>query len=219
MAEVETDKATVSFEAVEAGFLAKILVPEGSKGVPLGQILAILVDNAGDVGKFKDFTLPTASSAPPAPPAGHAAPASASAPPATPVSATSSAPAAPSTPASVQGDRVVASPAARRLASERGINLGSIQGTGPSHRIVRADVEEAPRVAAQPTVAGDGYHDIPHSNVRKIIAQRLLQSKQTIPHYYLTADLNVDNILKLRKELNDRLEKRKKKTNFLSTIF
>lgn len=216
MAEVETDKATVAFESVEEGYIAKIIVGDGTQDVPVGTPVAVLAENEGDVAAFASFAGAAAEAAPK-----KAAPAAAAA--AEPVA--DAAPAAAAASASA-GGRVIASPAARRVAAEQGVSLDGIQGTGPNSRILQADVQEqgasvkaapapaaataaAPRAApaaAQPLSAGD-YTDIPNSNVRKVIASRLSQSKQTIPHYYLSVDVTMDAVLKLRSELNATLEK------------
>eukprot|EP00475_Leptophrys_vorax_P041731 TRINITY_DN78776_c0_g1_i1.p1 TRINITY_DN78776_c0_g1~~TRINITY_DN78776_c0_g1_i1.p1 ORF type:complete len:595 (-),score=167.61 TRINITY_DN78776_c0_g1_i1:32-1816(-) len=207
LAEVETDKATVDFESVEDGFLAKILVQEGASGVKVGKLVAILVENEADIVAFKDFSESAASG-----------PAPASKPSAVSTSAISS---SSSAPASSSG-RVFASPLAKKLASEKSLNLGSIHGTGYEGRIVAADVLEykpapavvKPAVAAASPASADvtekapesgNFEDLPLSLMRKSIAKRLLESKSTIPHYYLTIELNVDKLLKLRAELNSRI--------------
>jgi len=211
MAEVETDKATVAFESVESGFIAKILVGDGAQDVPVGTPVAVLAENEEDVKAFESFSAGGEAAAP--------AP-KAEAPKAAEPAQEAAAPAASSAPASSSsGSRVVASPAARRVASEQGVSLDQIQGTGPNNRIVQADVKEqagsakaapaaAPKAAAPAVKASSEgeYVDLPHSNVRKVIAQRLSQSKQTIPHYYLSVDVNMDAVNKLRTELNASLE-------------
>jgi len=215
MADVETDKATVAFESVEAGFMAKILVGDGANDVAVGTPVAILAENKEDIGKFKDY--------------GNDATASSSA----PAEKTEvkkeekqekkEKKAEPE--AAAAGSRVVASPAARRIAGEKGVALASLKGTGPDGRIVAADVNEAPApspvkaatalvkaatVPAASTVADSSageFTDLPHTQIRKVIASRLLQSKQTIPHYYLTAECSVEALSKVRAELNAKSEK------------
>jgi pyruvate dehydrogenase E2 component (dihydrolipoamide acetyltransferase) len=228
LAEIETDKATMEFEAVDEGKIAKILVPEGTDGVKVGAPIAIL---AGE-GEEASAAAPKADTPPPAPPKAAAPPK----PDATPKEAeppraaveTPPAPSAPAAPAKSDGDRVKASPLARRLAQAQNIDLSSIQGSGPGGRIVRADIDSAagkapaagaPAASAAPAPAGHlvtpGVIEqaIPHeaiklSNVRKTIARRLTESKQQVPHIYLTVDINLDALLKLRGELNKGLEGR-----------
>jgi len=233
LAEIETDKATMEFEAVDEGTVAKILVPEGTEGVKVGQPIALL---AGDGEAVSDVAAQI-----PSPPAGEGGAAKAaegegapkpdkpvgSAPPQNAIQdATPPHPAQPSagppSPARGEGDRVKASPLARRIAEEKGIDLSSVQGSGPGGRIVKADIEQAPAGApaaapARPTAApqplAPASTEIPHeavklSNMRKTIARRLSEAKQTVPHIYLTVDINLDALLKLRGELNKGLESR-----------
>lgn len=208
LAEIETDKATMGFETPEEGYLAKILVAAGSKDVPIGKLVCIIVENEADVAAFKDFV----DTGAPAKPAEPSQPASSPPPPSpsptpTPVSS------APITaPATSSGDRVYASPLARRLAAEKGLSLQSIgKGSGIYGSITSQDLSRAGTagMGAPSPVAGlaGTYEDIPMSNIRSVIAKRLLQSKQTIPHYYLSVDINVDEVLALRKRLNATLEK------------
>jgi len=219
MAEIETDKATMEFEAVDEGVIAEIVVPEGTDNVKVGQVIAILAAEGEDASAAKaapkaeapKMEAPKAEAAP-APSPAPAAPAAAPAP--TPVPAAS-------------GDRVKASPLARRIAAEKGVDLASVAGSGPNGRIVRVDVEGAKPGAAAPaavpaqseTAAAPAplkpaaIPDIPHeatklSNVRKTIARRLTESKQQVPHIYLTVDIRLDALLKLRAELNKSLEPR-----------
>ena len=242
LAEIETDKATMEFEAVDEGKIAKILVPEGTDGVKVGAPIAIM---AGE-GEAVD-----ASAAKPSPPAGEGAEAKAkagegapkpdapvsSAPPKAPVETppAPAKPAAPSpqpSPAREEGeDRLKASPLARRLAQAQNIDLSSIQGSGPGGRIVRADVDaaagkapaaapsaqpqaaEAPALGTHLVMPGPIEQAIPHeevklSNIRKTIARRLTEAKQQVPHIYLTVDIQLDALLKLRAELNAGLESR-----------
>lgn len=223
MAEIETDKATMEFEAVDEGTIAKILVAEGSDGVKVGTVIAILAEEGEDVGAAASAK-PAASAAPaPAATPAPAAPAPAAAP--APVAAPAPAPAA-------DGDRVKASPLARRIAASKGVDLSGVAGSGPNGRIVKADVEgakpgAAPVAAAAPAAPAPvaapeapaapkaiWYDDsIPHeveklSNIRKTIARRLTEAKQTIPHIYLTVDIRLDALLKLRGDLNKGLEAR-----------
>src|SRR6059058_2334236 len=198
LAEIETDKATMEFEAVDEGTVAKILVPEGTDGVKVGAPIAILAEEGEDAG----------AAAKGAPKADTAPPQAAAAP-------------------TAEGERIKASPLAKRLAQAQNIDLSNIQGSGPGGRIVRADVDSAagkapaaaPAAAAQPALAthavlpGAIEQAIPHeavklSNIRKTIARRLTESKQQIPHIYLTVNINLDALLKLRGELNRGLESR-----------
>jgi pyruvate dehydrogenase E2 component (dihydrolipoamide acetyltransferase) len=208
MAEIETDKATMEFEAVDEGTIVAITVPEGSEGVKVGAVIATL---AGD---DEDSATLAPKAAAPAPKA-EAAPALASA----PAEAASPAPMAAAAKAA-DGDRVVASPLAKRIASQLGVDLGKVAGSGPNGRIVKADVEgatggaatPAPAVAAPAAAAapapdfGIPYEAEKLNNVRKTIARRLTEAKQTIPHIYLTVDVRLDALLKLRGELNKALE-------------
>ncbi|KAM6907739.1 dihydrolipoyllysine-residue acetyltransferase component of pyruvate dehydrogenase complex, mitochondrial [Xenentodon cancila] len=223
LAEIETDKATIGFEVQEEGYLAKVLVEEGTRDVPLGAPLCIIVEKESDIAAFKDYveTGVVEVSTPPPPPAPAAAPAVAAAP-----SAAAPGPAPPAAPpAALRKGRVFASPLAKKLAGEKGIDLAQVSGSGPDGRITRKDIESfvPPRAAPAPTVAvaptpaaapaappaaapAGTFTDIPITNIRKVIAQRLMQSKQTIPHYYLSVDVNMDQVLELRKELNEEVK-------------
>ena len=228
LAEIETDKATMEFEAVDEGKIAKILVPEGTDGVKVGAPIAILAGEGEDISA----AAPKADTAPvEAPKAAAPAPKADATPKSAPVQAPVETPAASAQPAAAprsDGDRVKASPLARRLAQAQNIDLNSLQGTGPGGRIVRADIDaaagKAPAAApaGAPVASVPGTHAvlpgpmeqaIPHeaiklSNIRKTIARRLTESKQQIPHIYLTVDIQLDALLKLRGELNAGLESR-----------
>lgn len=217
LCEIETDKATMGFETPEEGYLAKIIIPAGTKDVPLGKLLCILVYNQEDVAAFKSFVddgagapaPPKAAAAPAPAPAPAAAPAAAPAPP--PLAAAPAMAAAPAgAPATGMAGRIFASPLAKRLAAEQGISLTQVPGgSGPGGRIVAQDLASAlaaPRAAAAGGVATK-YEDISLSSMRQTIAKRLLQSKQTIPHYYLSVDIQMDAVLKLRAEFNKMMEK------------
>ena len=264
MAEVETDKATMEFEAVDEGVLTEILIPEGSDNVKVGTVIARLAVEGEDAAPAPA----TAPAATPAPAAAQAAAVPASeGPTATPtarklaelngvdlagitgtgpkgkitkedveaaiaaggasvVSVPAPAPAAPA-PAASGGERVVASPLAKRMAEARGIDLALVRGTGPGGRIIKADIEgftpgaaAAPASASAPaatpapalpalaaaTDGGAPFTEDKLSNVRKVIARRLTESKQTVPHFYLTIDIRLDPLLKLRSEMNAALE-------------
>ena len=233
LAEIETDKATMEFEAVDEGKIAKILVPEGTDGVKVGAPIAIM---AGEGESVDASAVPKADTAPPPPPKAAPEPkADATPKTAPPTQAPVETPAAPPQPAiataRTEGERIKASPLARRLAQAQNIDLSTIQGSGPGGRIVRADIDAAvgKAPAAVPTapsaaapaaplathaaLPGPIEQAIPHeavklSNIRKTIARRLTESKQQIPHIYLTVDINLDALLKLRSELNKGLESR-----------
>lgn len=204
MAEIETDKATMEFEAVDEGTIVAISIPEGSEGVKVGTVIATL---AGE----DEGAAPAPKAAAPSP-AAKADPVTPAAPAPAPVPV-------PIKPAA--GDRVVASPLAKRMAGQLGVDLGNVAGTGPNGRIVKADVEAAAGGTSAPAAAvaaaapaatgpipdfGIPYEAEKLNNVRKTIARRLTEAKQTIPHIYLTVDVRLDALLKLRGELNKALE-------------
>src|SRR5687768_13457986 len=232
LAEIETDKATMEFEAVDEGTIAKILVPEGSDGVKVGTPIALLAgegeavsdaaaggSSQSEPGAAAPAPAPKPEAAPaPKPKAAEPAKPAPAPPPQAPVE-TPAAPAAPAgAPARDQGERIKASPLARRLAEAQGIDLATLKGSGPGGRIVRADLGAAaggtmtaPQAAQRAAPAKPG--EIPHevvklSNMRKTIARRLTESKQQIPHIYLTVDIQLDALLELRGELNKGLESR-----------
>jgi pyruvate dehydrogenase E2 component (dihydrolipoamide acetyltransferase) len=216
LAEIETDKATMEFEAVDEGIIGQILVPEGTDNVKVGTVILVMAGEDGAV------SAPAAAAHAPAPAPSPAPAAAASAP--------SPAPAPSPALALASGTRVKASPLARKIASLNGVDLASLSGTGPGGRIIRADVEgagsaavpaqpaaatpapAAPVAATPPPAAAQPFTtDIPHeaeklSNMRKTIARRLTEAKQTVPHIYLTVDIRLDALLKLRGELNKALE-------------
>ncbi|MCH4151138.1 MAG: pyruvate dehydrogenase complex dihydrolipoamide acetyltransferase [Sphingobium sp.] len=221
LAEIETDKATMEFEAVDEGVIGQIVVPAGTEGVKVGTVIAVMAGEGGTTAPA-----PVAKAAPEPSPAPAPAPVA-------PVAAPVPAPAPVPTPAIApvaSGNRVKASPIARRLAKARNIDLATLTGTGPNGRIVKVDVEaaagvapapavaiatSAPAAAAAPAPAPIAAQDfgIPHeaiklSNMRKTIARRLTESKQTVPHIYLTVDVRLDALLKLRTELNASLASR-----------
>ncbi|ATU72418.1 pyruvate dehydrogenase complex dihydrolipoamide acetyltransferase [Komagataeibacter rhaeticus] len=207
IAEIETDKATMEVEAVDEGILGRILIGEGTEGIAVNTPIAILVAEGESV---PDAPAATAA-ATPAP----AAPAPAT--PVAPVPATTqAAPAAPVAPAP-KGTRVFASPLARRIAAQKGIDLATLKGSGPNGRIVRRDVEQAQQApaaapaataapaaapASAPAPASTAYDTVPHSGMRKVIARRLTEAKSTIPHFYVEMDVELDALLALRSQLN-----------------
>jgi pyruvate dehydrogenase E2 component (dihydrolipoamide acetyltransferase) len=229
IAEIETDKATMEVEAVDEGTVGKLLVTEGAEGVPVNQVIAVLLEEGEDAA-----AIDTSAAAVPPPKADEAAaaaapePAAAPAPKAAPTpeaAQPSAAPAAAPSPR-VNGERVFASPLARRMAAQAGLDIARIDGSGPHGRVVKRDIEAAlagglPAEAAAapapaaPVSAGPGakqtadllgmaYRLEPASKMRKTIARRLTEAKQTVPHFYLTVDCQIDALLDLRKQLNAR---------------
>ncbi len=220
LAEIETDKATMEFEAVDEGVVGKILIAEGSEGVKVNTPIAVILEDgesADDIGtpSAKPVDAPAAAEAP--------------------VAAAVSAAPAPSAPATSDGTRVFASPLARRIAADKGLDLSQIAGSGPHGRIVKADVENAvsapqtaaavvpvsaapstaPSLATGPSAeavakmyADRDYEEVALNGMRKIIAARLTEAKQSIPHFYLRRDIKLDALLKFRGQLNKELETR-----------
>jgi pyruvate dehydrogenase E2 component (dihydrolipoamide acetyltransferase) len=209
LAEIETDKATMEFEAVDEGVIGKIMVADGTAGVAVNTLLAVILEDgetAADIG-----------SAPAA-----AAPAAAAAPTADAPAAATPAPAAPTK----DGTRVFATPLARRIAADKGLDLAGVTGSGPHGRIVKADVEAATPGAAKAaapaaamatgpstdavlkTYADRPYKEAALDGMRKIIAARLTEAKQTVPHFYLRRDIQLDALMAFRKQLNTQLEPR-----------
>ncbi|MFL5147763.1 MAG: pyruvate dehydrogenase complex dihydrolipoamide acetyltransferase [Microvirga sp.] len=237
IAEIETDKATMEVEAIDEGVLAKIVVPEGTADVPVNQLIALIAGEGEDPKSVSaagggGAPAPAKTEAPtPAPPAAAQAqpPAPAQAAP-----ATATAPQAGTKPnGGGQGGRVVASPLARRIAKEAGLEIAMIQGSGPHGRVIERDVRAAaaggappkaapaaapaaPAAAAKPPSAPaapsdaqvkalfepGSYEEIPHDNMRKTIARRLTEARQTVPQFYLTMDCEIDALLKLREQVN-----------------
>ncbi|BBM98198.1 pyruvate dehydrogenase E2 component (dihydrolipoyllysine-residue acetyltransferase) [Marchantia polymorpha subsp. ruderalis] len=233
LCEIETDKATLEMESMEDGYLAKIIVGDGGKDIQVNQAICIMVEDKDDIAAFSNYqgaaaAAPKAAapkeeaSSPPPPPPPSPTPAPRR-------ESTSSAPPAPKS----DGSRIFASPAARKLAEEKNVSLSSLRGTGPDGRIVKADVEDylatGPAPAKRETQAGTtaavpattrqaegvlgdvDYTDIPNNQIKRVTARRLLQSKQTIPHYYLSLDTRVDKLLALREQLNQAQEAAKRK--------
>uniref|UniRef100_A0A8C9RNN7 Acetyltransferase component of pyruvate dehydrogenase complex n=1 Tax=Scleropages formosus TaxID=113540 RepID=A0A8C9RNN7_SCLFO len=216
LAEIETDKATIGFEVQEEGYLAKIIVPEGTRDVPLGTPLCIIVEKESDIKAFADYveTGVAEIKAPPPTPAPTAAAPVVSPSPSAPV--TPGPTPTPAAPVATRKGRVFASPLAKKLAAEKGIDLAQVTGELLVVLLYSSDMFSVaaaapstptpPRPAAAPAVAAvptGTFTDIPISNIRRVIAQRLMQSKQTIPHYYLSVDINMDQVLGMRKELNE----------------
>ncbi len=256
IAEIETDKATMEYEAVDDGVMAKIVVPEGTNDVPVNQLIAVLAQEGEDpkAAAAAAAKAPSAGtpSPQPSPPRGEGAAVPAASPaqhsaaqPSAAEAKPPSAPSAPRTPSPQGGEgrgeggptpghgtRIFASPLARRLAKEVDLDLARIQGTGPRGRVIARDIAaakegkglQAPAPPAAPPVPAaapasvaiqapsddkiralfepGSYEVVPHDNIRKIIAQRLVQAKQTIPHFYLTLDCNIGKLLAAREEIN-----------------
>ena len=224
LAEIETDKATMEFEAVDEGVIGKLIVAEGTEAVKVNTPIALLLEDgesADDVAAQPAVApAPAASAAPPEP----AAPAATESP-------------APTAPAHSDGQRIFASPLARRIAAQKGLDLSQVTGSGPHGRIVKADVETsearpqgsdeaakpsqaAPSAAAPAVASGPStdavvamyqdrdYEEVSLDGMRKTIAARLTEAKQTIPHFYLRRDIKLDALLKFRSEINKQLESR-----------
>ncbi|HEY0440271.1 MAG TPA: pyruvate dehydrogenase complex dihydrolipoamide acetyltransferase [Xanthobacteraceae bacterium] len=249
LAEIETDKATMEVEAVDEGVLAKIVVPEGTADVPVNNLIAVLAGEgedvkaaAGSAGQGAPAAQPSkapAAERAPAQQGGEAGPvrssgeAGAQGVRPTPSETRPAAPEAAAAPAAKDGQksnghgRVFASPLAKRLAKDAGIDLSRVQGSGPHGRVIARDIEQArsgkglkraaapaaapagPSIAAAPSdekiralFEPGSYEVVPHDNMRRIIAQRLQQAKQTIPHFYMTVDCNLDRLLAAREEIN-----------------
>uniref|UniRef100_A0A453MRP6 Dihydrolipoamide acetyltransferase component of pyruvate dehydrogenase complex n=1 Tax=Aegilops tauschii subsp. strangulata TaxID=200361 RepID=A0A453MRP6_AEGTS len=199
LCEVETDKATVEMECMEEGYLAKIVQGDGAKEIKVGEVICVTVEE-GDIEKFKDYK-PSAADAPAAPSESKATPEPAAPKVEEKVPAKAPEPKAPKAEkASRSGDRIFASPLARKLAEDNNVQLSSVKGTGPDGRILKADIEDYLAKGGKSeafAASGLDYTDIPNAQIRKVTANRLLASKQTIPHYYLTVDTRVDKLIKV----------------------
>ena len=213
IAEIETDKATMEVEAVDEGILGKIIISEGAQGVAVNTVIAVLLEDGETANDIDDV-----SAAAPAPAAADAPKEEKQEATAAPAPAASKAAAAP---AANKGDRIFASPLAKRIASQKGLDLTTIKGTGPRGRIVKRDVENAQPQAAATAPApqasssqalpedakvnpfGMPYIEIPNNNIKKVTARRLSESKQEVPHFYLTVEVVLDNLLAARKQLNE----------------
>ncbi len=210
IAEIETDKATMEFEAADDGVLGKILVDEGARDIAVNTPIALLLEEGEDPSAL-DAALERA--APAEPPAQAAEPE-----PAPPAAAEEEAKPPPPAAAKETGKRVFASPLARRMARQAGLELSRLKGSGPHGRIVKKDIESAlasgaapapppAKRPAAPAVEASGvpaFAEIPHTSMRRAIARRLSESKREAPHFYLTIDCRVDELLKVREQLNGR---------------
>ena len=219
LAEIETDKATMEVEAVDEGILAKIVVPAGSNDVPVNQLIAIIAAEGEDVSKVGTASAPVA-----------VAPAAAAPAAATPAPAAAAPVSAAHVPQTVSGSKVFASPLAKRIAKDGGLDLNRVTGSGPHGRIVERDVRAAlaggvsapaPKASAAPVAVAaaapapaisddqtrklftpGSFDEIPHDGMRKTIARRLTEARQTVPQFYLTMDCEIDALLKLREQIN-----------------
>ena len=225
LAEIETDKATMEVEAVDEGILAKIMVPAGTNDVPVNQLIAVIASEGETISSIAAAPAPAAAAAPAAAPS-SAAPSSAA-----PAPAAVTAPVAVShAPQGVSGSKVFASPLAKRIAKDGGLDLSRVIGSGPHGRIVERDVRAAlaggvsapkpvaPSVSATvespsvaPAISDDqtrklftpgSFDEIPHDGMRRTIARRLTEARQTVPQFYLTMDCDIDALLKLREQIN-----------------
>ena len=231
LAEIETDKATMEFEAVDEGVVGKILVAEGTEGVKVNTPIAVLLADGESADDIGSTPAPKAASAPAPEPAPESASASGG------PGASAGTKAAPPAPGK-DGERIFASPLARRIAADKGIDLAAVKGSGPRGRIVKADVESAkpgaapsPAAAAAPAAAasapaaaplaagpsadavikmyqGREFEEVKLDGMRKTIAARLTEAKQSIPHFYLRRDIKLDALMKFRADLNKQLEGR-----------
>ena len=212
LAEIETDKATMEFEAVEEGIISKLLVAEGTANVKVNSAIAILIEDSNTEDATVAATIPTLMT-------------TAITAPTLQVSVTTA-------PVAANGTRIFISPLAKRIAANKGLNLATITGTGPKGRIVKADLinaaSTADMAAPSPNMTiltstnsavveaiyrGRAFKTIPLDGMRKVIAARLTEAKQTIPHFYLRRDIHLDKLLKARLEINRELKERGVKTS------
>ncbi|WP_281683942.1 pyruvate dehydrogenase complex dihydrolipoamide acetyltransferase [Thalassobaculum salexigens] len=238
IAEIETDKATMEVEAVDEGTIGKIVVSDGTEGVAVNAVIAYLLEegeSADDIPADggEAAPAPKKEEAPKEEPKQEAKP--------EPKPAQQEKPAPAPAKSGGSGGRVFASPLAKRMAEQAGLDLNDVDGSGPNGRIVKADIEkameggapkkaapqsaapaQAPAAAApaaqapSPDVPGlPSYQEIPNTNMRKVIAKRLTESKQFAPHFYLTVDCEIDDLLKVRKDLNAKSDKYKLSVNDL----
>ena len=212
IAEIETDKATMEVEALDDGVVAKLAVAEGTQNVAVNALIAVLAEDGESVDDALAAVAAVPAGAPSTTPQTDA-------PAAAPAAATSPVQPAVAPVPTARSDRVFASPLARRIAADAGLELARLSGTGPHGRIIRADVEEAlasgasgsavqpaamSRTASAAVPAEERF--VPHNAMRRVIADRLQQSKQTAPHFYLSVDCDIDNLLAARKALNEAAE-------------
>ena len=203
IAEIETDKAVMEVEALDDGKMASILIAEGTEGVAVGSVIAEILGDGEESNLSDQANAEPKSAAQPVEPAETKAPVA---------SAPAPVPVAPVAPVATQdGSRLFASPLARRIAADRGIDLKSISGSGPKGRIIKADLDQAPAIsspvatskASLPQAVGEDSSVIENSQMRKVIASRLQQSMQDSPHFYVNMDIDIGAMLAARKTLND----------------
>lgn len=206
IAEIETDKATMEVEAVDEGILGKILVPEGENGVLVNSTIALIIENESEKSELDKYELKGSSSKSAI---GSSAPDKSEAPIISLATEKITAP--------ESSGKIFASPLAKRIASQNNINLENIDGSGPRGRIIKADVVNAnskhttgQTSSTQRNIESGGYDLLPISNMRKVIAKRLLESKLTVPHFYLNLECNLDKLLEYRSRINEILEQDKK---------
>lgn len=217
IAEIETDKATMGLEATEEGYLAKIFVAEKTKDIPLKTLLCIMVKDKSSIAAFADYK-PEAAAAAPA--AAKPEPAKEAPKPEAPKPQVQTPPPPPPPTQSQQqsqpapkkdGGRVFATPLAKKIAAERNIDLSQVTPSGPDGQVRAQDVQNfvvATPAAVPPRPSAEvNYQDLELNNYRAVTAKRLTQSKQTVPHYYLTVDIDLENVIKVRKDLNEQLAK------------
>ena len=223
IAEIETDKATMEFEAVDEGRMGKIVIPEGTEGVPVNDLIAVILEEGDGEDAIKAATEKHTRNGSNVPPASPIEPKPAEESREEPSNATQ----VMSVQKEPRGERIFVSPLARRLAEQSGLDLKAVTGTGPHGRIIKRDIEEALKkgtatvqeptdVSAKPTVPASRsslpdarafyekgtYNEVPHDSMRKTIARRLTQAKQELPHFRVSMDCEIDELLSLRKELN-----------------
>ena len=221
IAEIETDKATMEVEAVDEGVLGKILVADGTQGVKVNEPIAILVNEGEAVPSAAPTPKPAAAPAPKPEPARAEAPTQTEAPKPIPAQVAAS-----GNGHDTSDERIFVSPLARRMAKQSGLDLVAMKGSGPNGRIVKADIEAAlqkggvaapaPTTAPTPTAARAPtpppvitapHKLVPHSSIRKVIARRLTEAKSTIPHFYVSMDVEIDALIRLMNELNAKAPK------------
>ncbi|MCP5380766.1 MAG: pyruvate dehydrogenase complex dihydrolipoamide acetyltransferase [Kordiimonadaceae bacterium] len=212
LAEIETDKATMEFESIDDGVVGKLLVDEGTEDIPVGQLIAVLLEDGEDASAADtikaDAPAAKAEKAPEVRSEPNKEATQAPEPKATPAPVAETKPVA-SAPKAASGERIFASPLARRIAEQSGYDISQISGSGPRGRVIKRDVENYTPAAKSATISGavslEGdapYEVVKLSNMRKTIAKRLSESKQTVPHFYLSVDIELDTLLAARKQLN-----------------
>lgn len=206
IAEIETDKATMEVEATDDGTLGKIIIPEGTNGVKVNTLIAILLEKGEDASALNNFTgsLQKENKKEPQKQASY----------------TEQKPETKTQVPSKEGERFFASPLAKRIAEQQGVDISKIEGSGPNGRVIKKDLEGVQNTGKQlPQIThtfgrnSQESHTVPHSNMRKVIAKRLLESKQTVPHFYVSVDASVKKLNKARKEMNEYLSQFEEKVS------